>query len=208
MNVRDYEGVYGVILAAGLSKRFGTDKMLHMLSGRPVFSWVLEAACESSLAGVAMVCREELLPHLPSGASVRTVINVEPEKGQSASMQLGLSALPVQASHVLFLLADQPLITSALINQFIALARDDATLACFSSDNYLGPPALFGRKWFERLKEIDGDSGAKRILLEKGNVLQRVGAQFRGQEKDIDFTENHQILEQLIEENRVLYLSR
>lgn len=123
-------------------------------------------------------------------------------------MQLGLSALPVQASHVLFLLGDQPLVTSTLINHFIALARDEGTLACFSSGNYLGPPALFGRRWFDRLKEIDGDSGAKRILLENRNVLQRVEAQFQGQEKDIDFAENHLILEQLMQDYRVLYLSR
>ncbi len=194
--------VYGVILAAGLSRRFGVDKLLHPLCGKPVFSWILEAVCDSALAGAVVVCRPELVPHLPSDSKIRSVINPTPEAGQSESMHLGLAALPEQTTHVLFLLADQPLITTALIDECVDLAEHGSTLACFSSNDYLGPPALFGQKWFECLRDLPGDSGAKKILLKERSALQLVRAQFQGQEQDIDYKENLKSLESLMQKHR------
>jgi len=195
-------GVYGVILAAGLSRRFGADKLRQMLSGKPVFLWILEAVYKSSLAGAVIVCRQELAPHLGLDSKVRTIINPTPETGQSESMRLGLAALPEHTTHALFLLADQPLITPALIDEYVDLANDGSTLACLSSNDYLGPPALFGKNWFECLRGLPGDSGAKKILLKERSALQLIKAQFQGQEKDVDYKENVQSLEQLMEKYR------
>lgn len=194
--------VYGVILAAGLSRRFGAEKLRQLLSGKPVFLWVLEAVCKSSLAGAVVVCRQELAPDLPSDSKVRTIINPTPAAGQSESMRLGLAALPEQTTHVLFLLADQPLITTALIDEYVDLANHGSTLACFSSNDYLGPPALFAKNWFDCLRGLTGDSGAKKILVQERNALQRVSAQFQGQEKDLDYKDNLQPLEQLMQKYR------
>ena len=188
--------VCGIILAAGLSRRFGSDKLLHLLSGKPVFSWVLQSACESSLDGVVIVGRPELLARVPPTPNVRTVVNPAPEIGQSTSIRIGLSALLDQSTHVLILLADQPLITPSLIDEYVNLANHGSMLACLGSDDYFGPPALFGKKWFEHLKDIQGDTGARRILLNERKELQIVKAQFRGQEKDIDLKENLPSIEQ------------
>lgn len=195
----DAASVHGVILAAGLSSRFGADKLLHDLGGRPIFSWILESALQSALVKTVLVCRNELLFHLPSHPGLEIVLNPEPEAGQSSSLRLGLSALPEGATHVLFMLADQPLVSASLIDTFIALARDGCTLACLANNDYLGPPALFGREWFERLQELDGDSGAKKVLLAGKKGLLKVPVQFNGQEQDIDCHADIATLKDLLE---------
>jgi molybdenum cofactor cytidylyltransferase len=178
--------ICGILLAAGLSTRFGSDKLAYRLAGAPLAAWAVNAACKSLLASVTVVCQRKLLPHLPSNPKLNIIINLAPEKGQAASLRLGLGQVAGHTSHILFLLADQPLITSHLINRFVALAKDDQTLACLKSDHYIGAPALFGKKWYERLAKLTGDSGAKKILLAEQERLNFVSADFKGQECDID----------------------
>ena len=158
--------------------------------------------------GIVLVCRKELTPHLPSNPRVRTIVNPSPEIGQSSSIRLGLSALPDQATHALILLADQPLVTPALIDDYVDLANHGSSLACFGGNDYLGPPALFGREWFDNLKSLQGDAGARKILSKERNALQMVSPRFQGQEMDIDFTENLQAVEQLMHNHRELIFPR
>ena len=44
--------------------------------------------------------------------------------------------------------------------------------------------------FFEQLTKIDGDSGAKRILMEYEDSIMKIPAQFAGQEADVDCRED------------------
>jgi len=141
------------------------------------------------------VCREELLPNLSSYPKIQPVINHDPSAGQALSLRLGVNKLSKFASHILILLADQPLITTSLINSFVTLTQNSQSLACLNTNNYLGPPALFGKRWFKKLEECDGDTGAKKILMKEKNNLQLMPVQFQGQEQDLDHCIDIEILE-------------
>lgn len=129
---------------------------------------------------------------------MQNVVNFSSQEGQSSSLRLGLSAIPDHCSHVLVLLADQPLISASLINRFVAIAQTGCELACLSANNYLGPPALFALKWFRELSSIRGDSGARRILNSEEKSLHLVSNQFQGQELDLDRPEDKDKLEDLL----------
>ena len=45
----DASNLTGVILAGGLSKRFGSDKAAALLEGRPLLQWVASAVGEGSV---------------------------------------------------------------------------------------------------------------------------------------------------------------
>lgn len=192
------KNIFGILLAAGMSSRFGTDKLVYNLGGNPLFLWSLRAACNSDLTGIIVVCGDKLVPYLPLNSRIKTVINSEPQKGQASSLRLGLSMLPAHSTHALILLADQPLISTSLINNFIALAHGGCTLSCLSNADYLGPPVLFAKKWFKRLKKIEGDYGAKRILIDERKLLHLMPVQFNGQEKDIDLQSEVAIIKKLL----------
>jgi len=189
--------VCGVLLGAGLSTRFCSEKLLHPFMGMPLFSWALQAAINSNLSEILFVGRQEILQHLPSVPRLRGVCNLEPDIGQSHSMKLGLRHIPDHASHALFILADQPLITAQLLNSFVGMADSGCALGCLGGGDYLGPPVLFGRDFFEKLTKIDGDSGAKRILMEHEDSIMKIPAQFAGQEADVDCREDIADLEQI-----------
>ena len=156
--------VNGVILAAGLASRFGQNKLLQPLAGRPLFRHALEAALESGLHELVLVCGPELARIAPQKPRLTCVLNPKPQLGQAGSLRLGLEAAAPRCSHVLFMLADQPLITRALIDHFIHLALDGRDLACLGWQSDLGPPSLFGRRYFSELAGLEGDRGAGALL--------------------------------------------
>ncbi|MCB2226571.1 MAG: putative selenium-dependent hydroxylase accessory protein YqeC [Desulfarculaceae bacterium] len=157
--------VAGIILASGLSTRFGSDKLTAPLAGRPLAHWAIEAALSSSLGQIVVVTRPELAEGLASAfPAARVVVNQNAVRGQAGSLRLGLAAVEPEASHALFLLADQPLITPALIDSFVAAATTGQELAALAGDERLMPPTLFSREHFAALMQAHGDQGGRQVL--------------------------------------------
>ena len=122
--------VGGIILAAGLSMRFGDEKVLAEYKGRPMGAHVVGAALASRLDPVVLVTRPELAPALVKySPGLRVVNNPSPLEGLAQSLKMGLEALENEVSHVLILLADQPLVKTGLINRFVAQATAGTGLA-------------------------------------------------------------------------------
>ncbi len=156
--------VAGVILAAGLASRFGKNKLLEPIKGRPLFEYALGAALKSKLQSVILVCGPELAGAAPRHPKLICTVNDNPQAGQALSLKTGLASLPPGASHMLFMLADQPLMTPELIDRFCVLAREGMDLACLGWGDYLGPPSLVAREYMAELKELKGDRGAGGLL--------------------------------------------
>ena len=84
--------------------------------------------------------------------------------GQSRSVQTGLRALE-DVSAVLFLLADQPGVSPALLAALIQRHRE--TLAPVVAPRYRGQrgnPVLFDRSTFPEFARLTGDVGARPII--------------------------------------------
>jgi len=161
--------VGGVILAAGLSRRFGAEKLLAPVGGRPLGTLALGAALAGRLERVVLVTRPELVKGLtpagpPDPARLKVVLNSRPASGQARSLRLGLAALEEEISHALVLLADQPLVDTRLVDRFVALAQEGVELAALHRAGALVPPALFGRAHFQSLGRLSGDQGGRSLL--------------------------------------------
>ncbi len=106
-----------VVLAAGRSRRFGSDKTLALVDGATMVGRVL-AACDAFRTFV--VASPE---NAHAFASVEHVVNDEPERGMAHSLRLADRAID-PASDVLVLLADMPYVRREAIEAVaIALAR-------------------------------------------------------------------------------------
>src|SRR5260370_22347621 len=125
-----------IILAGGTSSRMGEErnKLLLPLYQRPVLTHVLEAALGSQARPIILVVGHqaqivrEKLQHTLEKNDIKVVENPDYRQGQSTSMQIGLRtllALPddymKDVEAVIFLLGDQPMITSTMIDELSAL---------------------------------------------------------------------------------------
>ncbi|MCF8047565.1 MAG: putative selenium-dependent hydroxylase accessory protein YqeC [Desulfarculaceae bacterium] len=162
--------VAGVILAAGFSTRFGAQKLTASLAGRPLALWAIEAALASRLGRVVLVTSPETAQEIAGRfPDLEVVLNHQAEQGQASSLRLGLEALGPKHSHALFLLADQPLLSPALIDSFVAEAEDGRDLAALAGPETFSPPALFARRFWPDLGRLQGDAGGRSIFDQHGD---------------------------------------
>ena len=127
--VVDLDAPYGragcVVMASGLGRRFGGDKLLAQFNGRPLLSYALAAS-----AGVferrVVVTRSAAAAQLARAAGVPAVLHALPERRDT--IRLGLQALGGGLDTVAFLPGDQPLLqrgTLAGLALCAANARQD-----------------------------------------------------------------------------------
>lgn len=153
--------VAGILLAAGQGRRFGGQKLLAPLRGRPLVTWATEA-----MAGitpkVAVVSDSRVAEVLPGWRCIMV-----PPGGQANSLRAGLAALP-QWDRVVICLGDMPDVTAAHVARIIAATGDRP--AASHDGRAAMPPACFPRSYAERLVELTGDRGAG-SLIAKGAAL-------------------------------------
>jgi len=161
----------GIILAAGLSSRFGRPKQLVELNHKPLLAWIVDACLGSRLDKILVVLGESASPIASclakrySDPRITPIINPQYAQGMSRSLRAGLlKAMPAFPS-VMFLLGDQPLVDSNLIDRLLAGFWESEKDICVPVHNgRRGNPTLFSRKFYDQLLTVSGDIGAREII--------------------------------------------
>jgi molybdenum cofactor cytidylyltransferase len=151
-----------VILAAGISARFGSPKQLAWLGRGTMIEAVVEIARSAGLSPIIAVLPSSVPP--PRG--VTAVTNDEPQEGMSRSLHLGLAAIPAEASSAVILLGDQPTVSPAVISQLLA-ARGLLPIVAARAGGLLAPPVLLERSAFPMADAATGDHGLRDLI--RGN---------------------------------------
>jgi molybdenum cofactor cytidylyltransferase len=164
----------GMILAAGESKRFGTPKQLIKLSKGYMLEYVIRACLASALDKVYVILghhRREILKALAENNKsfpnnqLEFLINTQYRQGLSSSLHAGLTSIKNTFGSVMFLLGDQPLVDSVLINLMLKqYYRSDKNICVPSYKGKRGNPTIFSSKYFSLLENVTGDSGGKDII--------------------------------------------
>jgi molybdenum cofactor cytidylyltransferase len=161
-----------VLLAAGMSRRFGSPKQLFLFDGRPLVRLMAEKALASRAAPVYVVLgafREETLAAL-AGLPLHPVFNPDFAAGQSTSVRRGLEAAS-GAEAILFLPVDMPFLTVETLDRLIAAWEKERPAAVVPTyDGQRGAPVLWDRRLFPNLAALEGDQGG-RVLLSRLDPL-------------------------------------
>jgi molybdenum cofactor cytidylyltransferase len=170
----------GIILAAGASTRFGRPKQLLRLNDKYLIEWVLDAALNAKLNRIILVLGhshqkiQQTLSLKLRHPKLQIEINPHPEKGQSCSLQQGLSRVRDTFPAAMFLLADQPFVDAATLNflleQFWS-GDKDICVPTFAGKKR--NPCIFRKNFYPQIMDIIGDTGARQIIkANPENVLE------------------------------------
>ena len=131
-----------ILLAAGDSRRFGSNKLLYELHGKPMYRYSVDevAKLDTTVFAEKIVVSQydEILDTL-SKEGYLTVRNTESYLGISHSIQLGLAASEEEAW--CFLVADQPYLKAETLERFVEAFQTSG-----------------------KLLELAGDIGGKRVI--------------------------------------------
>lgn len=167
--------VAGVVLAAGLSKRFtsGTKQLVDW-DGEPLVRRSARTALRSKLKQVLVVVgyEAEAVAAAVQGLDVELVYNQAFAEGQSTSIKAGLAQVPEHFDGSMFIPADQPFLSASLIDRLIdAYSQERAlvTLPVSSSSTgqkRRGAPVLWDRFLWGRLRALSGDVGGRSLMAD------------------------------------------
>ena len=185
--------VVGLVLAAGASSRFGSNKLLAPLGDRPVLQHALDAVAAAGLTDVVVVLGAsagEIEPAIAWRAE-RRVINERPEDGLSSSLRVGLDAgveIP-GADSVLVVLGDQPQLRADVVRAVVAAASSaGAATAQFIRPRYAADaapnPVLVRRSAWALAAGLEGDRGLGPLLASRPELVIEVPVP--GANPDID----------------------
>ena len=187
----------GVILAAGQAKRFGSQKLLAPLDGRPLIQHVIDAANASALEDIVIVVgpnADDLLTRVDIGRT-RVVRNPDPARGLASSLQAGLSALDPLLHAALILLGDMPGVTANLIGDLVTRGRDTRATAIVSVwRGRRSPPVVLHKSLWPAAFALEGDVGMREVLGAHADVIELAVTDDLGSLEDIDTPGDHDAL--------------
>jgi len=161
------DAVAGVVLAAGLSSRMGTNKMFLELGGKTVLCRAVETAIAAKLSPLLVVLGNERqrAEHELHGLACTPLFNPDFASGINTSLRAGISALPDNVAGALVMLADMPFVTAPMIDELLQKWRAGSSpLAVSLYGDVLAPPMLYGRDLFAELRALEGDGCGKRVV--------------------------------------------
>lgn len=178
-----------VLLAAGKSERLGSPKQLLMYNGKTLLRRSIDAALESGMKPIVVVLgshAELLQEELRSDENIQIVPNPDWQEGMASSIRCGVKeAEKSEADGLIIMVCDQPFVNSSLLTNLLQTQNQTGLPAVASRyGDHLGVPALFHKSYFEKLKELQGDSGARKIL--KQNISNVATVDFPEGAIDID----------------------
>ncbi|MFJ7849690.1 nucleotidyltransferase family protein [Peribacillus sp. NPDC097264] len=199
--------ISGIYLAAGNSYRMGTNKLTLTLGNKEIGRWGLEKALDSNLDDIILISQHQNRLDL-SGLCTQKVMEVEVTKsnaGQSHSLKVGIEQANILHSDaVIILLADQPFITTDMINQLIKIYKQKPTTSFVASSflDIIQPPILLDNQLFSKILHLTGDQGAKKILKEQ--MEQGILLPFNDEQlfTDIDCMKEYLFWKKHVESNR------
>lgn len=175
--------IAAIILAAGKSSRFRGDdpnaktKAIALLDGAPMVLHVARAAIDAGLSPLVLVTgfnADEVTSAAQALPGLQLVHNRDYESGLASSLRAGIAALPANVGGAIVLLADMPRVRAQtilrLVQTFLASPGAGAVVPVHAGQ--WGNPILLGAKLFADVALLQGDSGARKLLVNRADVVE------------------------------------
>ncbi len=157
-------------LASGSSRRFGSNKLLYPLEGKPMFLYGLEtlqqAARGRDACTITVISRYPEIRQAAGERGIAAVDSPESAHGISHTIKAGLQALgPLSDDDFLvFAVADQPWLTVSTVRRLLDAARPGVMCASLCWQDRPGNPTLFSAALVPELMALEGDTGGRAVL--------------------------------------------
>ncbi|SJZ68999.1 nucleotidyltransferase family protein [Consotaella salsifontis] len=182
--------IAALVLAAGLSRRMGENKLLARVEGRPLVRRVVDRVVVAGLGEVIVVVGHQAgeVRQALDGLPVRFVENSHHALGLSTSLRAGIAALGADVDGALVCLGDMPDIDAGLIARLVAAFAPEEGRAAVAPvrNGRRGHPVLWGRRFFPELLTLSGDVGARELFQRHRGAIAEVTVESDGIFTDLD----------------------
>jgi molybdenum cofactor cytidylyltransferase len=189
--------IAAIVLAAGRSRRMGTQKLLLPVGDRPLIVHVVDQLAASVVDRVFVVTGPdgERIGSALGDRDVRIVANPDPQSEMLQSVRCGLQAIPERAAGAMVVLGDQPQISSKVVNDLVhAWQASKHGIAVPTHQGERGHPVLFAMHYRSQiLTRFDG-VGLRGLLEANPRDVLEVPMATASVLEDVDRPEDYQRL--------------
>ena len=177
----------GILLAAGKSERFGSNKLLHPVVNNVPMLMVSAQKLASVLPGSIAVINPVLVKYQTELESLgmKVVINEQADQGMGSSIACGIRASD-DASGWLIALADMPYIKAGTISLLAKKLQEGVSIIAPEVNQQRGHPVGFSQRYKNELLALDEDVGARHILSRHQDQVELIITDDTGVIEDVD----------------------
>jgi molybdenum cofactor cytidylyltransferase len=183
-----------IILAAGSSKRMGSQKLLLPFGNSTMIETVIDHVLQSNVDSIVVVlgADHEKVRKIIDPLSVEVCLNENHESGMLSSVVCGFNALPDDTGTALVFLGDQPAISPAVTNAVIEAYNESLHgIVIPVHDHRRGHPLLVDYKYKREIERLDLEQGLRSLMHHFPQDVLEVDVNEPGILTDIDTPEDY-----------------
>ena len=186
-----------LLLAAGESKRMGRQKLLLPFGTSTIIEQTVDNLLNSRVDEIIVVVgyRAEEVATKIDRKPLKIAVNPHYQQGMSTSIIAGLNLIDNNAKAVMIALADQPGITSKIIDKLIkGFRQDNKGIAIPVYQGNRGHPVIFSIKYKSALLKLAGDMGGRGIIERHRDDILEIPVDSKDINVDIDALSDYERL--------------
>jgi molybdenum cofactor cytidylyltransferase len=199
--------IAGILLAAGSGTRFGSDKRVHEVGGKPLIRFALQACVKSRLDRIHVVFGpdDKAVRKLIASCSsrpdrVHIVENTQPQLGMMSSLKAALATLPAGCDAAMIVHGDMPLVTPALMDRLIEAFESDGGIVVPQCEGRWQHPRVIPRRLFDEFLALKDDEKGLAVLERHEQQTTLVQAEDPNMFLDIDSIDDIGLLDKLLKQ--------
>ena len=177
--------ISSILLAAGQSKRMnGENKLIKEINGVPLINHAIENILGSAVDEIVIIVgfEKEIIENIiKKNKKIKIIYNKDFKTGISSSIKIGLNNISNKSEDFFISLGDMPNVNQNIYNKLIKAKykynkklkveyKKEIIIPTYEGKE--GNPILFSKFMKEKVMDIEGDFGAKKIIeLNKKKVL-------------------------------------
>ena len=177
--------ISAILLAAGQSKRMeGENKLTKEINGIPLIKYAVKNILGSTVDELIIVVgheKEILEKTIEGNKKIKFVYNSNFTSGVASSIKIGLENISKKSEAFFICLGDMPNVSQNIYNKLIKSRNNynkkfstkyKKEIIIPTFEEQYGNPILFSKYMKEKIMQVKGDTGAKKILeLYKKNII-------------------------------------
>jgi len=186
--------IWAVILAAGESRRMGTQKMLLPFGDTTIVGAVARTAASARVGGTMVVLgadRDAIRAEL-AALDITFTVNDHYQLGMLTSIQAGLRALPAEAVAAVIMLGDQPFLRAPVVDAVIAAFETGGRgIVIPAFQGRRGHPVLIDLKCRDEILAIEPLEGLRALMRAHPDDILEVEVSDPNILRDLDTPEDY-----------------
>lgn len=190
-----------VIMASGLGKRFGSNKLMEILVNKPLIKWIIDIT-DGIFDRRIVVTRSKDVKDLCDSLNINCIYHELP--GRNDTIRLGLEAIMNEIDYCFFSPGDQPLIKKETFHKLTSVAKADTGKIIRTCHNdIVGTPTGFPKILFDDLLKLPDKKGGNWLVNKNLSLVKKVMTQEEYELWDIDTASDLEKIKIIIDKNHI-----